>query len=155
IALRDRVLASLPYYTRWLAQQPLSNEDEKLLVSLWEQVHELRKRLAPPDPAKVTAEQIAALGKTADAVRRGFPQVQKMLSDVGERADPAQQDRWHEIERALTVPFLDPVVRLRLVRASRIISQKLNEATGSATGAEGISAEKNADQARATALRQG
>jgi hypothetical protein len=153
-SVRDRVLAELPYYTRWLAER--GPEQEKALVELWDRTHELRRRLEAP-PAKGAAEEAAALGKLAGDVAEGFRRVEDLLQEAARKDNAAarNQDRWHEIEAVLSVPFPDPDRRLSLIKASRDISRELSVSADEGSDAKGISPETNAGQARASALRQG
>src|SRR5262249_25534699 len=124
----DRALAVLPYYTRWLAEQAASLDDEKLLADLWKQVHDLRRGLEQPDPVRAHD-----LGRLAETVEKGLAGVKELFGQKVGEPNVTRQDRWHDIERVLQVPFIDPDIRLQLVQASRRISRELDEATRRAT----------------------
>jgi hypothetical protein len=154
---RDRALAVLPYYTRWLGEQdsPEVTPDEGRLVSVWEKTHALRQELETPAeglaPDKA-AEQAAKLQTLAADVSKGLQYLQGLLP-TPERQHPNTQPQWHEIEGFLTVPFDGPELRQRLWTASRRVSGWLHENAGKDSGKE-ITAEDNAARAADTAKRQ-
>jgi hypothetical protein len=161
---RDKALAELPYYTRWLAAEPLGPEDD--LARLWKNTHELRRRLEGPPSGKdadgkkqteAARAQAAELDKLTQAVEDDFKKVTDSHQKVAakDNATANTQDRWHEIEKVLVVPFLAPGLRMTLVQASRRMARKFDAATPRATSAAGADSEKTAEQARRAAQRQG
>jgi hypothetical protein len=153
-AVSDRVLAELPAFTHWLAERGAEHEAD--LVQLWEKVHALR-RLLEPTPAKEGAGQTGDLDKLAGEVADGFRKVEELLQQSARKdnATARTQDRWHEIEAVLSVPFLDADRRRVLLQASHDIARELSASADEGSEAKGVSPEANAEQARSAALRQG
>jgi hypothetical protein len=152
LAMRDRVLATLPYYTHWLARRPqLSKDDEEKLTGLWQRVHELRAGLDQPDLARAPS-----LAKLAEDIGKRLTEIEKQFGQIASLTNNTVQSRWHEIENLLSVPFLDPALRLELVQASRQISHKLNEETAAAGDARlDFTPEDNTKRFQEMAQRQG
>jgi hypothetical protein len=145
--VRDRVSAALPYYTRWVAEAGSKHQVDQV-IDLWKRLHQLRRQ---------TEEPIADLAKLAHGIDEDFRTVEGWLQEVAtkDNATSNHQDRWHEIEAALAVPFLKPDVRLHLLKASAEISRDLFARLDRAGDAKKDSGEDNARQARQAAQRQG
>ncbi len=129
---RDRALAELPYYTRWVGSQPQSVH-EATVTKLWKDVHSLRRRLLPQG-AKLTAEGAAELA--AKLGRDGTEVMQELdalrdahLKDCSRSQWGNTQSDWHEIEQLLAVPFIPSDRRVILLDASHRISRKLHGET--------------------------
>src|SRR5262249_27378843 len=65
------------------------------------------------------------------------------------------QDSWHEVENALSVPFADPPLRLRLIKASQDIALELEKGAAPGAGRPGLSPKQAEGEARAAAQLQG
>jgi Mg-chelatase subunit ChlD len=139
---RDRLLASLPYYSRWLALRRQFVVREVDVEGLWKEVHRLAYRLEKPDPQGVN--EIPRPDKDDDVplrlvdrvsnLRRDFDKIEKECEETCDklRGDSIVPSRWFEIEDVLAVPFIDPAVRANLVRNSRRISRTFNDEPGRA-----------------------
>lgn len=149
LRVRDRLFAELPYYSQWLARRRAA--DEPLLrkvANLWKQLHELdrlldrteRNGLAPL--AKDAQEAFASLKDTFD----------RNCNELAAAINVVLQNRWHELEDALVVPFIEPSLRMDLVKASREISYTFNAKKPS--DGPTITAQQNRNQARAAVRRQ-
>jgi Mg-chelatase subunit ChlD len=152
LGARDRALAELPYYTRWLARQPLdvfSRQDEDQHAALWAKVRELSALLDKRD-----GEKINELGPPAKAVREGLD---ALAAQFQERCNGQQSDTqksWHELDALLSTPFVEPARREELLKRLREIGAGLNRqmARGNPGGPTEPEAERLAHEA---ALRQG
>jgi hypothetical protein len=132
--LRDEVLAELPYYSHWLASRRLSpdptrrSEEEKtreqklrLAEQLWQETHQLALGLQEPK-----ANPSPDLKKNAQLVREEFKVIKNDFEESCKTLDNvAQQSLWHGIEAALSIPLIEPDIRLQLLKSSQRISTKL------------------------------
>jgi hypothetical protein len=163
LRVRDEVLAALPYYSHWLARRrppevpDLARAVEDIVVrveKLWADVHELDRLLAAGPgkegmPAKL-CEKARAIDKAfQETVRVPFTRHCDALS----KGTGDVQSRWHEIEVALVVPFIEPDLRVRLINSSRAISHGFN--IKSSRDAQPVSPERTAVAAAELARRQG
>ncbi len=156
LATRDLVLADLPWYTRWLARQRRVDDRQSARVEglllkaeqLWADVYQLANHLEKPRanpgqpeevpagavrPAAVPlARQTAAIRQTFAAIQDDFnAQCRRLQRDA--RLPQAQQ----QIEDLLTVPLIQPRLRLDLLRNSREISLRLNQTVPAVPGRPG------------------
>jgi Mg-chelatase subunit ChlD len=149
ILARDRALAELPYYTRWLARRPPASalgeaDEERLVKKPWQSLRELDKRLNEAE--KPGARKTDDLPALTDAARKSLDAVKEEYRRMVAREELAgtRQDTWHEIDGLLRVPVLDRVTpgqRVQLLKKIHEISQglqkTLGEATEDAKGVEG------------------
>ena len=151
--IRDRVWAALPYYMRWAADAG-SQPQLDLLADLWKRLHQLRRLL---DQTAMGDARLAEIDKLAHGIAADFRKVEGWVQDSAARdnATSNHQDRWHEIEAVLAVPFLKPELRRGLRKASREISRELLARLDRAGDAKKDAGEENARQARQAAQRQG
>src|SRR5262249_7287705 len=79
LAVRDRALADLPAYSRWLAARPaavdpIRGKDDEALVALaetlWDETHQLDAALAAPPDSAHLAERLETLRKRTEAAER-------------------------------------------------------------------------------------
>jgi hypothetical protein len=154
--LRDRLYAELPYYTHWVAERGFGHEEE--VVKLWNELHKLRRLLEKPATGAgetARAMQVAQLDEVRQRIAEDFTKIQGWVEESVFKENPNTQDRWHEIEAALAVPFLQPDVRKRLIDVSLAISRELLKNPPKEGDAGIPSGEEDHKVARATALRQG
>jgi hypothetical protein len=141
---RDRALAELPYYTRWLAElEATDRKDEDDLLALWSKVHALNARLDERAAARSLAEPTGA-------IKAGLEHIHKQLKSAADghiKAAGHTQAAWHEIEAALAVPFLPAEYRKPLWDRSADISRDLDARKDKAPP-------PGDDHARLQALRQ-
>ena len=105
---RDRVLANLPDYSRWLAHRHpddlLKDDLSTTFGDLWTQVHLLTGQLEIPGDGAA----VEALGQSERAVAAGFEQVLQQFAD---QQNKFSQDRVREdcevATAAAAVPFAD------------------------------------------------
>jgi hypothetical protein len=122
---RDEVFASLPYYSRWMAERRAADPRQvEALQELWRNAHLLADALETPRFDRVTE-----LSKLADLVRASFD---RLARDFAQQCSalqdaPVLPSTWHDIEDALSVPLIDAAVRIRLLEKSREISRSLDE----------------------------
>lgn len=132
LAVRDCVLADLPYYSRWFAQlipeeQLRQVRQEKSLADLqqlWCEAHRLADALESPDLRWITEapppddEQPLPLSLVArtDVVREGFRELREILLRRWELlADANSPAACRDIDDALEVPGSDPQLRMKLL----------------------------------------
>jgi hypothetical protein len=146
---RDRALAMLPYFSRWLAERGPEVKDAEL-VELWARVHRVRTALEHP-PAEF--KDFDRLRKDSRDIDTGLATLEKEATQIARegRATAANQDAWREIEALLTLPFLKTEDREKLISDSDAIAANLRKV---AQGKE-ISPEENLRRARAAAQREG
>lgn len=170
LAVRDEVLAQLPYYSKWCARRRATTDDAQLdkvasadqLATLWDDTHALAAMLASPQEALLTgpASEKSGTGKLATQtvlVRRSYDQLVKQLNQRWQ--EMAQVDLpsvWSEIEDALLVPTGDTALRMKLLTNKRRTSrQLLIQSTLTATSGAAIPAARNRDEAMTAARREG
>ncbi|ODU01496.1 MAG: hypothetical protein ABS79_01560 [Planctomycetes bacterium SCN 63-9] len=108
LAARDRALADLPDYSRWLAHRHPKDITNKLadeIQQLWGQVHDLSGQCEKPSEAGST-DVLAKLAK--DGVLAGLARVAKQFKDQ-QREDDADRlpEDWEAAVAAAAVPFSD------------------------------------------------
>ena len=109
---RDRVLANLPDYSRWLAHRHpddlLKDDLSTTFGDLWTQVHLLAGQLEIPGDGAA----VEALGQSEQAVAAGF---EKVLQQFANQRNKFSQDRVREdcevATAAAAVPFADTRLR--------------------------------------------
>ncbi|HEY7425933.1 MAG TPA: VWA domain-containing protein [Gemmataceae bacterium] len=151
--VRDRLLTKLSYYTRWVAER--EPEQVESLSRIWQGVHQLHHDLENPPADGATRDRAAKFGNEARRIAKEYANLQDVLWRSARKDNPHTQERWHEIEALLSVPFLTADDRLTLLAASRDISRELFANPRKDAGSESINEEENSRQARALAQRQG
>jgi hypothetical protein len=146
---RDRALAMLPYFSRWLADRGPEVKDDEV-VELWGKVHQVRIDLESA-PGEFKGWDL--LRKNTRAIRDGLASLEKEATEVTTKdyAKAANQDAWREIEAVLTLPFVKSDDREKLIKDSDAIAADLRKVS---QGKE-ISPEETLRRARAAAQRQG
>ncbi|MFO0801611.1 MAG: hypothetical protein U0791_00620 [Gemmataceae bacterium] len=139
LALRDEVMADLPFLGRWVVFEDEERYDPKPLPKLWADVHALAEAIdkLPPERAEADAipdqERFARLQSLVGSVRTGYAALASRYESMlaGKAKDPVSlQNDWLLREKLLLVPPLrgraDPISMLRrdeIVRANRIATQ--------------------------------
>jgi hypothetical protein len=121
--LRDRLYAELPYYTHWVAERGFGHEEE--VVKLWNELHKLRRLLEKPATGAEETARVAQLDEVRQRIAEDFTKIQGWVEKSANKDNPSTQDRWHEIEAVLAVPFLEPIERKRLIDASLVHSGRI------------------------------
>ncbi len=152
-AARDRALAELPSFARWLGELP--PDRETALVKRFEEVAEAVRRLsrslelAPPSPSALAPAELARL---TGEVERGLLDLRSRLDAYARTCESLPAHAWAEVEAVLGVPFLEHELRMRLLQRRRRLA--LREALGEAAPA--ASADRHeAEQVKLRAARQG
>jgi len=174
-AARDQAYEVLPALSKWAAlrrpsdQAQRQTDDAELLRSikdLWREVHRLDRQLEKPNAALVKeppkadlddpkplniVDRTKSINSGLGKLRSQFDAICQKLADSG--AD--LQTEWHDTEGALTVPFMDPTLRMRLITSSRRTSlHLLTESSGKSTEGE-TAGEDERKKSRKAAVRQG
>ena len=134
LAARDRVLARLPYYARWLAAyrgRPgagLQTGDVEMLLASAEAAARAAHRineLAADVPAEPAArlKELAAAG--AEATREFGKIVKAFEAEVRGFTNVAHPSNWHALDHALGVPFIPARDRVKLLGFVRDVSYQL------------------------------
>jgi hypothetical protein len=165
LALLTGLMAELPSYTRWLAYRggqetspvkKVASFPEQDLLELWKDLHALDQELQPNEKTgQYTSPD--ELAKRADRIRGAFKSLRDKAEEIAakEQAAAKHQDRWHEIEAILEVPFLPIEHRLKLLRAQRSSARTLESGTGKSATVSGLNKEQLYSDARREAQRQG
>src|SRR5205823_11123658 len=106
LAARDRAYSALPWYSRWLARSADERQKEQgelfnLVIDLWDDVHDLDRRLRPEKPDADTIDKgndsLKALGGRVSAglhhVEDAFRRHCDGLPDLASRPD-----NWQKID---------------------------------------------------------
>lgn len=123
---RDRAMAHLPYYGRWLAVDSLllPGMEQTLIVKPWQRVHELHRLVQKPQAA-------AELDKLRGDVASALDGAEKRYRERFKPQAAHTQGEWHEIDALLRVPAISPKLtpqeRMKLLSDSRRISWTLQE----------------------------
>jgi hypothetical protein len=151
IRLRDRVLADLLYYTRWLARSVRGEDEEKPCLDTWDAVHQLCRLLDEPKPDGVEAlqEPIKKIRfkELADRFKTAYTE---QLNDHS-----TTQANWHRLQELLAIPLIPAAERAKLLDEWARISFELNVGTKQAEKRSGVDKEQNARFAQSLAQRQG
>lgn len=153
---RNKALAELPYFARWVAG--LSDEFEgdndrpekllKLVEAIAADMHLLASMLEGSDSS--TLPKLTATTKRTQA---GLEELRRIffdsLENLGAKDRPS---KWRHLDNALQVPFILTNQRMRLLANLRHISRTLNEKFENVTTPP---AAKSASSAQERALRQG
>lgn len=133
LTLRDRALADLPYYARWLANAPPGSDEETLYQDqekLWVLVHQLAQALGLPTDAAQRDTQLKTLAELLDSkqLQRDLEaSLARLVSQAENLADAATQQNWHLHAQALSIPSMTrAVVRKQRVETFRRIADDLN-----------------------------
>src|SRR5262249_10220576 len=123
IRARDRVMAELPYYARWIAgaQDDSHATVDRLLErieSTAAATHVLSARLEQVDPDRVNELNTSIMGEFL-AIKSAFNE------HITQLAPTPTPFMWHQIDNALQVPFIPAHDRERLIADLRRISAKL------------------------------
>ncbi len=141
LRMRNETLATLPYYTQWLARRRAQDDgnhaSEDLLVkdmeSLWRDTHELARRLEHADPRALGTQPEAAAGgqavslaEQAQRVWRAFQRTQRCCDRLAqELANSESPSAWRDADDALVVPCGDADVRMKLLANKRRNSRRV------------------------------
>jgi hypothetical protein len=164
---RAEVMSELPFYADWLALRRPGDDTDfpdylsllKRVETLWESVHTLNALLG--SAAARTDAQTDQLRDLAGTTRDGFAVIKGRFSTYsGTPHEQETQSDWHALEGMLTLPFINALRRVELLRASARISRALNarassKGVGANTDTE-AAARMNAERlARVTLARLG
>jgi hypothetical protein len=177
LAARDLAYEVLPAFSKWAAlrrpsdQTQRRDQDDELLRSiegLWQEVHWLDRQLEKPnpdlvlvkDPPKVDSDDSKPLNivDRADLINSGIKKLRKQFDEVCQKLAVSGADlqtEWHDTEGALSVPFMDPALRMRLLTSSRRTSLHLLTESGDKPSDAGSAGEEEKKQPRKEAIRQG
>ena len=133
---RNAAFADLPAYARWAALRPYSADpvqhkaDEALLAQverLATDAHRLADLLDEPPPATGRpAEALDRIRQQGESVRDQLHSLEaRFLESANATADQPGLRTRQETEAALTVPFADAALRLRLIDNSRAVDEQL------------------------------
>jgi hypothetical protein len=175
LAVRDKMLATLPAYSQWLGNRPPDRPDDELLKkleSLWEYTHKLTLFLEPggDEPGKPAIVDFDELSKGAIKLEKEYAALYDQWKESWrESTAKTTITAWRDATDAMVVP--DPITRLQLVSNVRRISRDILVRTAgapprSATAAakpdgatakqdDTITPAKAEKQAQSTARRQG
>ncbi len=127
---RDRVLADLPFLTRWVAAVGPTSPFAKSLVSLWDDVHKLDRNiddLAKPADAASTEDALVKLGKSigqleilAKLVGKDFDEIAGKFKSACDEATKSGsfQDAWTNVQVLLPSAAIDQKTRMLLLKGS-------------------------------------
>ncbi|HEY8504361.1 MAG TPA: vWA domain-containing protein, partial [Gemmataceae bacterium] len=137
---RDRALAELPYYSRWLARsgpgpgspaaanapqgQGPAVRVERLWAALYQGEQDYRAALRAPDSDDALARVRAAAGEIAGSLSAVAAEFDALLGDVAGVNLPGT---WHQAEAVLEVPFPDPARRHGVLENRRAVSHRLSD----------------------------
>jgi uncharacterized caspase-like protein len=143
---RDKALADLPYYSRWVAEQ--TTESVEKAEDLWGQVRQLRDDLEK--------QEFKGLEELAKKVETGL---ETLLGRVMTQAREAMaqgniQINWHRIEATLAVPFLPEDLREHLVAAGWGVGETLRDPAKQKNLGGEINPQHEVDEAEITARRR-
>ncbi len=154
LEVRDQLYAELPYYTHWIAERGSGLDEEA--IKLWNEVHELRGLLEKPAAGEEGRARVAQLDELRKRISERFRKIRDTIEEsVLNKESPSNQNRWHEIEAALAMPFLGPEARKNLIQASREISRDLFLHPPKESGAEPPINQGDPKRTQEAALRQG
>lgn len=170
---RDEVLATLPYYSHWIARRRAVEENEhraldeqaKSLENLWREVHYLARLVETPDSRRVSeavpldAKDVRprSVSEQANLVKRSFDELETQFDrHCNELSGAALQSVWRDTDDALIVPRIKPSLRIKLLTNARAISQSIFvKSSTDPSEPKPMSEERNAEIARRMAQRQG
>ncbi len=127
-AIRNSILADLPYLARWVAglSDEFGSKERERLLELVEVVaagaHRLTGRLNDPAPARI--DELNAL--TASVLKPWDDLRQAFFAVVARFNADVLVSRWHEIENVLQVPLIPAKRRMELLAYLRNISGALH-----------------------------
>lgn len=146
-ALRDRALADLPYYSRWVANRasgtnPVAQHDNaaipKAVDELWRDLHALADALESTPPRADNREAVKQRAVLGDRVRDRFERLATEFAEHCLTLTVANlQVVWRDIDDALIVPTLEPALRMQLLENRQRISRHLLLETGPRVGGIG------------------
>ena len=133
---RNAAFADLPAYARWAALRPYSadpvqNKADEALLAQVERLAADAHRLADlleqlPPAAGRPSEALGRLRQQGEAVRDGLHSLEgRFLESANAAADQLGLRARQEGEAALTVPFADASLRLRLIDNSAAVDERL------------------------------
>lgn len=126
LSMRDRLFAELPYYSRWVAgRAEASAQQVQETEDLWRSGQRLAELLG-----KQEASQMSEITHLTNQVQTSFTGLARAFTQTCDnlsRNAPPTQKTWQAIEDALSVPFIDPHVRMTLLERSLEIARKLEE----------------------------
>jgi hypothetical protein len=132
---RDQLLADLPYYTQWLADQkadakhfPELDEYLRQAGKLWESAHKLNRDLSGPVAGTETELETKSkeLKKLTEELDQGFKDQKRLAFDPrAQSGQPLVAENWHVLDGVLNVPLVvDGATRVALLNNLREISEK-------------------------------
>jgi hypothetical protein len=150
LALRDQVLADLPFLTRWRAAQAPDYTRTSVAEEVWQAAHELARLLDEADPLVGNALD-RAVKATRDTYQAWAEEYDRVCREEDHDRSKLPKN-WRQVEQVLAAPLIEPELRVRLVEQSRAMSAKFN--------IEWAAGKKTAGQAeevpaRVRALQQG
>ncbi|MFO0947237.1 MAG: hypothetical protein U1D30_15050 [Planctomycetota bacterium] len=172
LTVRDRVIPMLPYYCRWVAAiktprdvpggsadplirlcQNLCKSTDRLLESL--RLPELRN--SNPISQGSTDDILRSVEEQSQIVEGYFQELESRYLEVWrEFADVSLPSLWSDAENALSVPYLDPDFRMRLITHSRRISRQfLIQTAASSRLAPSVTVADNRAEVQQSAQRHG
>jgi hypothetical protein len=174
LAARDLAYEVLPALSQWAALRRPSgdtqrqNGDAEMLRSiedLWREVHRLDKQLEKPNSslvkdlpkADLDDPQPLNLPDRTKIVTGGLAKLRSQFDAVCQRLSISAdlQIDWHDAEGALTVPFMDPTLRMKLITNSRRTSLDLLTKVGDKPAETAAVAQKEEELTQKEASRQG
>ncbi len=129
---RDKVLARLPYYARWLAayRGPIPPSEVERLLGKCESAargaHTLHGFFLEDRADEAILGQLGNIDKLTKSVNADFDEVVKAFdAEVGSFANTVHPSNWHALDNALRVPFIPARERAKLLGYVRDISFQL------------------------------
>ncbi len=123
-AVRDRLFAELPAFSRVVAVHRAADGELEKVEELWGKLHALAGTLDGPTDLPTAA--VTQLGGDAQALTVAFDALRKpretRLENSSNRTGLAD---WYEIDAALAYPSWDPALRMRLLTNQRAIERRL------------------------------
>jgi hypothetical protein len=129
--VRDQLLATLPYYAAWLANQRVGDVDEKVQVNdLLARVEDLADKLAHLLEGPPAGKDLAILKSRSEELRVNFAKIQRAYDETCQRLAKQKVDQLrflHGIEAVLALPLVEePSKRMALILESRRLSATFN-----------------------------
>jgi hypothetical protein len=149
---RDRALAQLPWYVRYLGEQSLPPDRQTEALDACRKVHELSRLL--DQPARSAAQAVELEKTLALWERKKLADLEWMKAIYRKNVLPefeSTQDSWHKIDALLRVPVASPE-REKLIQDSQRLAWDLYEQGKRGGGAQG--AEQTLKAVRAEARWQ-
>ncbi len=161
LTVRDRAQADLFFYSQWLAQRRLTDDDPgrrkltrqvQLAEELWENLHRLSETLEKPNPKGIDQlrDQTEGASRAFNQLRSDFDEHCSGLSKAAHPTTPRDHDD------VLLVPMNNAKSRMDLLNRNRLIGHQLLVETAQRMGEiPSIPLEQNQAWAKDAAQRQG